>query len=61
MLNITYKHIGDTGSCNFCNRGTLRKDGMGLDFPYNHVYVIRGNSVVINICRECIKEIKEQL
>ena len=61
MLNITYRHIVSAGTCNLCSRGTLTKDNKGLDFPYNHVYVIRGNSIAILICRECIKELKEQL
>ncbi len=59
MLNITYKHIDDAGSCNLCSRGILNKSGTNLNFPYNHVFVIRGNSIAIVICRGCIKEIKE--
>ena len=61
MLNISYKNIKEVGSCNFCSRGTLKKFETGLDFPYNHVYVIRGNSIAIVICRNCIKELKEKL
>ena len=61
MLNINYEHIDKVGTCNLCSRGTLKKNGGGLDFPYNHVFIIRGNSIAIVICRECIKELKEQL
>lgn len=58
MLNITYEHIVTAGTCNLCSRGKLTNFN-GLEFPYNHVFVIRGNSIAIVICRECIKEIKE--
>ncbi len=62
MLNIRYEHIDKVGTCNLCSRGTLQKKGIGMDFPYNHVFVIRGDgNLEIRMCRKCIKEIKEEI
>ena len=61
MLNIRYEHIDKVGSCSFCNRGILNKNGTNLNYPYNHVFVVRGNTVSTRMCRQCVKELKEEL
>ena len=59
-MRFEYKHIKDAGSCSFCKRGILAEDN--VKFPYNHVYVINGDGeMVVRICRECVRELKENL
>jgi len=50
----------DRGSCNFCNRGRLKDDGHGLEYPYDFVYeFIRsgGNGFKASICEDCLMEL----
>jgi hypothetical protein len=47
------------GGCLFCTKGELRKDGKGLKYPYQKVYVISGNNLEIRICKECLDKIKK--
>ncbi|MNC19163.1 hypothetical protein D3C75_670900 [compost metagenome] len=45
----------DNGSCHYCERGTLKKDGYGLDYPYTQMVRIEGRSMVTNCCFECFE------
>jgi len=56
---ITKELTNNSGSCCFCCRGKLLKSRIGLKFPYRLIYVLRGNSIAITICEECIKIIKQ--
>ena len=60
-MEITKQNIKDAGSCNFCNKGVLKTDGFGLNYPYSKVYVIKGKCVAINICFECAKILKKEI
>lgn len=57
MITIEKKKL-EYGSCNFCSRGVLRKDGIGLKYPYKIIYELRGNQLLVTICSECLKIIK---
>jgi hypothetical protein len=41
------KSIYSRGSCSFCSKGELSKNGMGIEFPYEEVIVIYGNGVEV--------------
>jgi len=45
------------GHCNFCHVGKLRKEGVGLDYPYTKVLHIcqddNVNGAAVNICPYC--------
>ncbi|MCK9544584.1 MAG: hypothetical protein M0R03_21395 [Novosphingobium sp.] len=52
----------DCCSCNFCNKGTLKVNGVGLEYPYEEVYSFTidrdgGSGLLANICKECLKEL----
>jgi len=58
MKHINKRSI-DGGSCNFCNRYKVTKDG--LTFPYKFIYEITGQSnVVIRMCGKCYRELIQQ-
>ena len=48
--------------CNFCNRGTLKDNVVGLHYPYDYVYSFsrEGNGLLANICEDCLTELKNQ-
>ena len=52
------------GSCNFCKRGKLRKNNIGLDYPYDRVFTINqsegGGGLTANICQECMDILKNK-
>lgn len=58
-LRITKESIREAGTCVFCQRGELQKSKVGLKYPYRTVYVLRGNTLVVAICEECIKIIQK--
>jgi hypothetical protein len=60
MVIMGKGNINEVGSCNFCNEGKLNKNGTNLIYPYNKVYLIRGNSIDIRICEKCLKMLKEK-
>ena len=63
-MGTIYKTAGTVksyGSCNFCRRGIPRKDGKGLDFPYEKVVAIWSNengSPWVRFCEDCFNELK---
>ena len=59
MITIEKKKLKDATSCTFCSRGLLKIRGIGLNYPYKIVYEISGNSLVITMCSECLKIIKQ--
>lgn len=56
-MEIRKAKIKEEGSCTFCQRGELKLNGMGLDFPYDEIIYIRGNHTVIRLCQECFNKI----
>ena len=48
-----------SASCNFCKKGELTKNGMGIVYPYETVYTFRGETsgLVASICEECLEEL----
>jgi len=48
------------GSCNFCKRGELTEDGVGLIYPYKKVTQISADKygVSVRFCDLCLKEVK---
>jgi hypothetical protein len=61
MITVEKKDLKDASSCNFCSRGVLNKDGSNLVFPYTKVIEIRGNSLLVTMCFDCFKTLKEFL
>lgn len=59
MITITKENVKEVGSCNFCTRGMLEKIKFGVIYPYKKVFVLRGNSLVVTICEECLKILKK--
>lgn len=55
--------VSQTGSsCNFCQKGELRKDGMGLNFPYEKILRFsrsKNDGMAPAICKECLDELYE--
>lgn len=47
-------------SCFVCNQGKLGKSGESLIYPYNVVFRISGNRLVVDICEDCLKEISNK-
>jgi hypothetical protein len=45
------------GSCMDCQKGTLRKNGNGLEYPYEYVCEIEIGRTVIRLCRECLEKL----
>lgn len=45
------------GSCNYCEKGHLKSDGMGLDFPYKKVIKVTGNTINTRFCKECFERL----
>jgi hypothetical protein len=60
-MKITRGSIKDLHSCNGCKRGTLKKDGLGVEYPYDTVTVIEGNGISIRLCDECLEELKRNI
>ena len=62
MITIERIAVKNMGSCNACRRGELKEDGIGLIYPYEHVYELRIGqpdfSQSIRLCSECIEELK---
>ena len=57
---ITMKEkVKEFGACNFCSRGILKEDGSGLIYPYDKVFVLCGNSLVVRVCQKCLEIIKK--
>jgi hypothetical protein len=49
-------NIIDEGSCNFCNKGKITKDGNKLIFPYDKVILLEGKKISVVFCEECLDE-----
>jgi hypothetical protein len=47
------------GTCHCCNRGKLRKDKMGLVYPYVKVISVRGTNIEMFFCEECFDEVQK--
>lgn len=48
----------ENGSCNYCQRGKLKKSNkMGLDYPYSNIVQITGTNVKTNFCPDCFDEV----
>jgi hypothetical protein len=45
------------GSCSDCQRGTLRKNGIGMDYPYNYTYHVKVGPIVFRVCEDCRKKL----
>jgi len=56
MIRLKKTLVKDNGSCNFCQRGTCRKDGTGLDYPYEYTWMMIGRSISARICDDCMKK-----
>lgn len=55
--------VKDAGACNFCNRGCLNPKGVGLIYPYNEIYTLKGvgnKTIMVNVCEDCLSELKRQ-
>ena len=59
---VKRKTVYDAGSCNFCNRGTLKENADGLLYPYESVieFCREGNGIKPNICKPCLNELIEK-
>ena len=46
-------------SCNFCDKGELKKSGIGLIYPYEYVFEFQreGNGLRPSICKDCLDEL----
>jgi len=63
-MKISKEKIKDVGSCNFCNKETLRDIGYGLDYPYSHVYEFeseQSGGIRVRMCDECFDEFVEKV
>lgn len=55
MLKI--KQDLKNGSCNFCKRGKVNKDGDGLEYPYKTVTEVTGDfnsGISVRFCDDCL-------
>ena len=63
-MEIIKTNIKEQGSCNFCKRGKLRKNGQGLEYPYKVVYTMTsgkaGGGLLAVVCEQCIGEIEKE-
>ena len=53
MLEIA--SISKAGSCNFCYKGRMVKGR--IEYPYDYVYIIRGTSIEVRACEDCMHNI----
>lgn len=55
--------INDNCSCNFCDRGTINLEGMGLIYPYDVVYSFKreGSGLLAFICPNCLEELRDKV
>lgn len=60
-MKATRIPISVDGSCQFCRRAKLSKQKGRLEYPYTHILKIEGNSSSINICEDCLDDIKNNL
>ncbi|MGE6260892.1 hypothetical protein ACQKCU_23950 [Heyndrickxia sporothermodurans] len=51
--------VKEVGSCSYCEKGELKPDGMGLNYPYDEVVEISGKQVVSRLCFECVEKLTE--
>ena len=59
-MKVEKRSVKEAGSCNYCQRSVVR-NGL-LSFPYEHVYVIEGNSCVVSrMCEDCMKEFAQKV
>jgi len=56
-MKARIKKVSEIGSCNYCDKGELRADGMGLDYPYDEVIEIEGRQKTSRLCYECASEV----
>ena len=47
------------GSCNFCSTVVYDNCRRGLQYPYDHPYLICGPPELVRVCEDCLNEIKE--
>ena len=52
--------VNDNCSCNFCDRGRINLEGMGLVYPYDTVYSFKreGSGLLAFICNDCLSELR---
>ena len=60
-MKATRLPISVDGTCQFCRRGLINRQKGGLDYPYTHIMKIEGNSSSINICEDCLDDLKHNL
>lgn len=54
-MKIDILPITEAGPCNYCNKGKLASSNTPkLQYPYSHVFVIKGRSIATNFCEECL-------
>lgn len=58
-MKARVKKIQEVGSCSYCEKGELKADGMGLEYPYDEVVEISGKQVVSRLCFECVQKLSE--
>lgn len=60
-MDVQIENVFQDGcSCSFCNKGKLRRDGMGLIYPYENVVRFRrsnGSGISPAICEDCLEEL----
>jgi len=55
--------INDNCSCNFCDRGEINLEGMGLIYPYDAVCSFKreGSGLLVFICPDCLEELRNKV
>lgn len=59
-MNIKRTTIEIEGPCNFCKRGKLATEKVGLDYPYEDVLVLSGTAISVAFCEDCFNGLKEE-
>ena len=57
-MKITRQNL-EEGTCNFCKRGTVNKNGWGLVYPYEKVFTFQGDNggLLVTMCDDCLGEL----
>ena len=48
-------------ACNHCNKGELKENKKGLDYPYLESYEIRIGNTQVKLCLDCLKRLFKEI
>ncbi len=56
-MRVIRKDLMD-GSCNFCQRGELKREGARRRYPYTMVTEAVGSGIAVRFCDECLHRLR---